>query len=504
MIIECQTCHARFRLDESRIKGRGARVKCRKCGDSIVVLKESAPPPPSPGGDGFFDLGSAVRDSAGESPRTPTPVGNLIPFPAPSRPAEPFAAEPFSQARNATQPEKDEVDLAFDRVLSAGAGAPSPSIGETAAEIPSPPAEPDTPVGPGVPPGPGARPELDLGALTLDLGPEEKLDLPPAAEMEPPPEGPPAAGPSAEFHGEGGFLISDSDALDFLREKHRDEGTETPPGVGDISLEIASTPGGGSSFLREPETSPTPLEDRSPPAPEEISLEGNITPEAEPVVENPPYREAESAVEIPPYREAEPVPEPPVEPPVHRGSPAPGSSRPRSSAGIAAAVVVAILLAAGGYLGLTPSGRKTLERAIPGVAALWGGKPAASGASKYDLRNVIGYYESGNASPRILVIKGQVANLSNLEKSGIRVQATLLDNTDAVLAQQAVYAGNMLSGEAIRKGNRDTLSKTLENRFGEGLANMNVAPNKVIPFMVVFFDAPATMDSYKLEAKDSE
>ena len=46
MIIECQTCHARFRLDDSRIKGRGARVKCRKCGDSIVVLKDAAPPLP--------------------------------------------------------------------------------------------------------------------------------------------------------------------------------------------------------------------------------------------------------------------------------------------------------------------------------------------------------------------------------------------------------------------------------------------------------------------------
>ncbi len=89
-------------------------------------------------------------------------------------------------------------------------------------------------------------------------------------------------------------------------------------------------------------------------------------------------------------------------------------------------------------------------------------------------------------------------------KGGIRVHATLLDNTDAVLAQQAVYAGNVLSGEAIRKGNRDTLSKALGNRFGEGLANMNVAPGKAIPFMVVFFDAPATMDSYKLEAKDGE
>ena len=40
MIIECQSCHARFRLDESKISGRGVRGKCRKCGDGIVVLKD--------------------------------------------------------------------------------------------------------------------------------------------------------------------------------------------------------------------------------------------------------------------------------------------------------------------------------------------------------------------------------------------------------------------------------------------------------------------------------
>lgn len=491
MIIECQTCHARFRLDESRIKGRGARVKCRKCGGSIIVLKDSAPPPPAPGGSDSFDLGSAVRDSDGESPRTPPPAGNLIPFPAPARPVEPEAMEPFSGSAATREPERDEMDLAFDRVLLAGMEAPSAPIGGTEPEIPSPSvadalAERETPGGP------LDRPELDLGTLTLDLGPEEKLDLPPALELEPTLGEVPAVEPSLVFRGEEGFLISDSETLDFLQEKHRDTGSEAPEGVGDISLEISSTPAEeGSSYLRKPDAPPMPLEEQAPPASGEFSLEGNVTPPA-----------AEPDIEVPSYREAEPVP--PVEPPVRRGSPAPESPLPRSSAGIAVAVVVAILLAAGGYLGLTPSGRKTLERAVPGVAKLWGGSPAVSEATKYDLRNVIGYYEMGSASPRILVIKGQVANLSKAEKSGIRVQATLLDNTDAVLAQAEVYAGNVLSAEAIRKGDRDTILKTLGNRFGERLANMSVAPNKAIPFMVVFFDAPATMDSYKLEAKDSE
>ena len=485
MIIECQTCHARFRLDESRIKGRGARVKCRKCGDSILVLKDSASAPPAQGGDGSFDLGSAVRDSAGESPGSPSPVGNLIPFPAPSR-----AAEPAPPA--AAEPGKDEVDLAFERLLSAGAEASSPSIGETKAELPAP-AEANAPIGHEAPAAPGPGPELDLGALTLEFGPEEKLDLPPAVEPEPPFGKSPAVEPPAEFRGEGGFLISDSDTLDFLQEKPRDAGSEAPPGVGDISLEISSAPvDPPGSFLRTIEAPQTQSEPWASPAPEGIALEGNATPPAAP------------AIEVPPHREAEPVPAPPVEPPVRRGFPATESSRPRSSAGPAVAAVLAVLLAAGGYLGLTTSGRKTLEEAIPGAAALWGRKPAAPTAPKFDLRNVIGYYESGVASPRILVIKGQVANLSTVEKSGIRVHAALLDNTDAVLAQQAVYAGNVLSGDAIRKGNRDTLTKALGNRFGEGLANMHVAPGKAIAFMVVFFDAPANMDSYKLEAKDSE
>ena len=492
MIIECQTCHARFRLDESRIKGRGARVKCRKCGDSIVVLTGSTPAPPAPGGDGLFDLGSAVRDSAGESPGSPPPVGNLIPFPVPSPPTEPAALKFSSPAPEAAEPGKDEVDLAFDRILSAGTEASSPTIGETEAEIPVP-TEASVPVEREAPIGAEPRPELDLGGLTLDFGPEEKLDLPDAAKLEPPIGEPPAAEPAAEFRSEGGFLISDSDALDFLQEEHREAGPEAPPGIGDISPEISSTPVDETdSFLRVPDASSTTSEVQDSPAPEEILLEGNVTPPAAPFIE------------VSPYREVEPAPTPPGESPSHRGFPAPESPHPRSFTGPAVAAVLAVLLAAGGYLGLTASGRKTLEGAVPGVATLWGGKPAVPAGPKYDLRNVIGYYESGAASPRILVIKGQVANLSTVEKSGIRVQAALLDNTDAVLVQQAVYAGNVLSGEAIRKGARDTLSSALGNRFGEGLSNMHVPPGKAIPFMVVFFDAPTNIESYKLEAKESE
>ncbi|HEX9205273.1 MAG TPA: hypothetical protein VF853_05045, partial [Candidatus Deferrimicrobiaceae bacterium] len=122
----------------------------------------------------------------------------------------------------------------------------------------------------------------------------------------------------------------------------------------------------------------------------------------------------------------------------------------------------------------------------------------------YDVRNVIGYYETGAGGRRVLVIKGQVTNLSAREKSGIRVFAAILDGTEKTLAEQAVYAGNVIPGDRLRKIDPPGAAKVLDNRFGEGLANMNVGPGKSVPFMVVFFDAPENIDSYRLEARDSE
>jgi len=514
MIIECRSCHARFRLDESRIKGRGARVKCRKCGAAIIVLKDDpsaslpkepvSPPaaPVHPGDGGFFDLESALRESPPGAPATQAPpsTGNLIPFPGPARPADaavsgtapvsppPPLQEPAAPAREPV-PEKDEVDLAFERFLSGGEDVPPP--GETGRE----PGHPETPGAGGAAEDKAASvPEPSFGAgtgeMTLDFLSAAPTDSPPAETVEAQSAEPPGADLAPGFRGEGGFLLSDSESLDFLREERQPQET---PKIGDISMEISATPGGEVQETRDAQTPLPPPVDFRTPAPVETPFEGNATPVT-----------PAGMTEAPPRREPETASAPAAEPSAAPERPRREAPRARSSAVPAVAAIAAILVAAGGYLGFTESGRKTLEGVVPGAAALWGGKPAAPAGAKFDLRNVIGYYESGASSPRILVIKGQVANLSGAEKSGIRVVAALLDNTDRVLAQTSVYAGNVLTGEAIRKADRETISKTLGNRFGEGLANMHVAPDKSIPFMVVFFDAPENIDSYKLEAKENE
>ena len=510
MIIECQSCHARYRLNADRIRGKGARVRCRRCGASITVLLEAPPEegPPAAGSVGYLDLGSAVRDSLAEAPAgipagaTAEPPDNLIPFPGPGRAQERTDVETaparreedpapgFGPSAPATERPTDEVDLAFEKLLAGSAGdaataAPfreterhsEPGIGEGAGE--PPPAEPA--------PGAELSGKPDLFSLETHRAHAE--------EAAPP------------FPGEGGFLLSDSDTLDFLKESVRQE---KPPPAGerqgaDISPLLSDTPvDETASSLR----APSPVGASGPPvvcdissrlesapsdAPAGMTIEGNETPASPP-----------PEIVVPPLREE--VPPPPrteVRAP-SRGEPAPSRQGASASRIAAAGVALLVLAGAGYYLGFTPPGRKTLETVAPGVSALLGGKPAAEARPGYDVRNVIGYYEKAAGARKILVIKGQVTNLSAEEKSGIRVFTTILDPSGKVLAEQAVYAGNVIPGDALRKIDPERAAKIFDNRFGEGLANMHVGPGKSVPFMVVFFNAPESIDSYRLEARDGD
>ena len=131
-------------------------------------------------------------------------------------------------------------------------------------------------------------------------------------------------------------------------------------------------------------------------------------------------------------------------------------------------------------------------------------KPVAHNTPTYDLRDVIGYYDKIAGDQKVLIIKGNVKNISPIDKNGIRIHATVSDSAGNILAKRLVYAGIVVPTERLRAMGMEEVTMTLSNRFGEGEANLNIKSGKSIPFMVVFFDPPANMDSYKLEARDSD
>lgn len=405
MIIECPMCRTRFRLDEAKIKGRGARVRCRRCGEAIVVLKPEEPPASSPraAGAGLLDLRTVVQESLGEGSSAP-----------PERTAETAATFSAPAGRS------DEV--------APREPEPAPETAET-----TPPS---------------------VTELSVDFRPEERIDLGLPAEPRKEPAAP-------------DFLIGGKETLDFLKEEYKPR--------------------------------PDPLARTSPAGfpPEPASLEATVdeSPFGVPPEIRFPTMEAGRA---------------PAEP---RPAPAPARPRPyeprkaaspflRSS--LFALILLFVALAGGGaYLGFTKSGQELLRALVPGMESLWLRGAGRSGP-QFDVRNLIGYYETRTAAGNLFIIKGQVANMGRTRKSGIRVHATLLDGREQTVAERTIYAGNVLPGETLRTASRAKIEEALSNRFGDKLVNMDIAPGKSVPFMVVFFNAPEGISAYRLEAKEGD
>lgn len=183
----------------------------------------------------------------------------------------------------------------------------------------------------------------------------------------------------------------------------------------------------------------------------------------------------------------------------------PTLKRRQSSQLVRPSVVLLLLLffvvaGGGAYLGFTSDGQKVLRGLVPQIASVWPGgeKPL----SRYAVGNLIGYYEGNGATGRMFVIKGQVTNEGRLRKTGVRIHAALLDARNATIAEKTVYAGNVFAGDVLRKAAREKIEEAMSNPIGGGLANMDIPPGKSVPFMVVFFDAPDGVDSYRLEPRD--
>jgi predicted Zn finger-like uncharacterized protein len=434
MIIECPACRTRFRLDEAKIKGRGARVRCRRCGEPIVVLKPEEPKPEAAGDAGgrLLDLRSVVRESMGEKPEeAPAAFSPPADISGKKDEVEPAPVE--------AAPDKDIADF--------GPGGQT----QAAEEKETPP----------------------LPELAVEFRPEEKIVIEVPAE----PQGEVAA---------PGFIMGGEETLDYLKQElDRGEKEERP----DISAALRKeptdllipagifeprAPGLTYESAEETRTAALPLEQAAPAA-------GT---EPVPPVSAKPRAEGETQRLVLPAPRA-------AAPPLVRPS-------------LVALILLFIALAGGGaYLGFTKGGQDILRGLVPGMESLWlrgAGKPGP----QYDVRNLIGYYETKTRAGNLFIIKGQVANMGRTRKSGIRVHAALLDGKDQPLAEKTSFAGTVLSGENLRTATREKIEEALSNRFGEKLVNMDVAPGKSVPFMVVFFDAPEGIGAYRLEAKDSD
>ncbi|MBI5826910.1 MAG: zinc-ribbon domain-containing protein [Deltaproteobacteria bacterium] len=105
MIIQCDKCHTKFRLDDSKVKGAGVKVRCTKCQNVFIVT----PPIEEVAAEEILAQSSADRKKAAERAREKTGGKENLSF-------------EFSEAPKEPSPEKDREE-------EKGPGAPFADIG---------------------------------------------------------------------------------------------------------------------------------------------------------------------------------------------------------------------------------------------------------------------------------------------------------------------------------------------------------------------------------------
>ncbi len=115
-----------------------------------------------------------------------------------------------------------------------------------------------------------------------------------------------------------------------------------------------------------------------------------------------------------------------------------------------------------------------------------------------------GYYTQNAEAGNVFVVSGRAVNNTNKARSFFQIKGTLFNKKGERLAQKDVYCGNIFSTKEITTLPKSKIEADLKNKVGGSLSNINLAPGKSVPFMIVFFDIPADMSEFAVEATGSQ
>lgn len=225
---------------------------------------------------------------------------------------------------------------------------------------------------------------------------------------------------------------------------------------------------------------------------EPISETSFVAPTVAPVAPSPP-------IELPKFKEREEVQPPPPPTETYEDEPSSGLEEegfseefqeefkkeeraPFIKKGLIALVLVAVL-------------------AIGGWAVWKNFKASESGV--INLEDMNGSYAQNAENGSIFVISGKAVNNTNKSRSFFQVKGVLFNKKGERLAQKEVFCGNIFSSKELATLSRAKIEADLMNKVGGSLSNINLAPGKAVPFMIVFFDLPSDMSEFSVESTGS-
>lgn len=165
--------------------------------------------------------------------------------------------------------------------------------------------------------------------------------------------------------------------------------------------------------------------------------------------------------------------------------------------------LLAVLLAAGlgavyflqpGLIGLAPKEPAATTSAVPAPK---------EGAAQIALENVRQYFVPNEKEGQLFIIEGKAVNRFTEARELIRLKASLFDRQGAEVAAQEFMCGNVVSLYQLQVSSRADIEAALTAKVGILTNNTNVQPGASVPFMVVFFQTPESVEEFGLEVIQS-
>ncbi len=515
MIIQCDHCSAKFKMDDSKLANGPVKVRCAKCKEVFVVRKEEpalesvvAPAPETPPAEaaGFpapvpvpapeSDASGFDFNDAGFSFDQEPPAGKE------DLPAEqPEASNEFDWQSSPISfdaaPEKEEFDLsAFESSIASSKDSES-----TQGEIPD-----------------------SSGFNFDDMGmqdPSDKLQ---------------AETPSADFN---------FDDMGMPDASARSPELETPPSAqddfsldfGEVSFsnphsapEETSESSSGSidgGFTINPEQPPQMPESSSS---DDFVISFNSDAPARDSVQDAKTEGMEgvnfgdfSFGEMEPPEAAADLKVKPVEPPhadtvsmsVPAGfgsdmqdeelPPSSLSSRKKSGSHFPLLVIfgsIILIIALGGVGVYFYSGPKAFTSVGLGFLVDWYGDKGKEEGS-ISLKNVTASYATNGTAGELFIVRGEAVNNYKKPRASIQVKVSVVGTAGAVLVSKSAYSGNSLSAEQLSALPMAKIDEVMNNQFGDSLANLGIKPGSSIPFVVVVSSVPKDATDYTVQVSGS-
>ena len=136
---------------------------------------------------------------------------------------------------------------------------------------------------------------------------------------------------------------------------------------------------------------------------------------------------------------------------------------------------------------------------IPYLSELTTPEVIDAGGLKMTTFGISSRFVENQHAGRFFVITGKIKNGYPEPRSSIKISGKLYSKGKTLEKAKTVFCGNLLTNTELGEMDVEAINKRLSNPLGDNRSNENVAPGKILPFMVVFTELPENLEEYTIE-----